>query len=157
VPARAGTGLSPSSRESIFGRKLGGCFDAKTSGVKKTWGLRGSVLTCLTTHRTAYVLTGYDAAGHIAEEVKGASLASARGIFWSCAVSALFGFVRPVLSISLSESPVVLLTHTVDVHSPCSWSSSSVPPTWRPSSAWLRPSPSSSSTTSPSDTVVRSS
>lgn len=42
---------------------------------------------------TGYVITGFDAAGHIAEETKNASLAAARGIFWSAAVTSILGFV----------------------------------------------------------------
>ena len=40
---------------------------------------------------TSGVLTGFDASGHVAEETKNASLTAARGIFWSCAISALLG------------------------------------------------------------------
>lgn len=42
---------------------------------------------------TGYVLTGFDASGHIAEETKNASLVAARGIFWSVTASAILGFV----------------------------------------------------------------
>lgn len=42
---------------------------------------------------TGYVLTGFDASGHVAEETKNASLSAARGVFWSCAISAVLGFV----------------------------------------------------------------
>ena len=41
---------------------------------------------------TSGVLTGWDASGHIAEETKNASLASARGMFWSCVASAVLAF-----------------------------------------------------------------
>ena len=33
--------------------------------------------------------------GHIAEETKNASIMSARGMFWSCAVSGFMAFVSP--------------------------------------------------------------
>ena len=42
---------------------------------------------------TSGVLTGFDASGHIAEETQDASLASARGMFWSCTASALLSLV----------------------------------------------------------------
>ncbi|GAA5955471.1 hypothetical protein JCM8115_006764 [Rhodotorula mucilaginosa] len=41
---------------------------------------------------TSGVLTGWDASGHIAEETKNASVASARGMFWSCVASAVLAF-----------------------------------------------------------------
>lgn len=40
---------------------------------------------------TSGVLTGFDAAGHVAEETKNASVTAARGIFWSCFISAALG------------------------------------------------------------------
>ncbi|GAA5869803.1 hypothetical protein JCM1840_007641 [Sporobolomyces johnsonii] len=54
---------------------------------------------------TSGVVTGWDASGHIAEETKNASVASARGMFWSCAASGilaipliiLFSFCSPDL------------------------------------------------------------
>lgn len=46
---------------------------------------------------TSSVLTGFDASGHIAEETQDASLASARGIFWSAAISSMIAFVSLVL------------------------------------------------------------
>ncbi|GAA5889539.1 hypothetical protein JCM8208_001054 [Rhodotorula glutinis] len=52
---------------------------------------------------TSGVLTGWDASGHIAEETKNASLASARGMFWSCAISGLLAF--PLLILFLFCSP----------------------------------------------------
>lgn len=68
---------------------------------------------CLSFLSTAYVLTGFDAAGellrlgaqrrlsltwrllftaHIAEETKNPSLTAARGVFWSCVSSAVLAF-----------------------------------------------------------------
>ncbi|GAA6046327.1 hypothetical protein JCM3770_004865 [Rhodotorula araucariae] len=52
---------------------------------------------------TSGVLTGWDASGHIAEETKNASLASARGMFWSCALSGILAF--PLLILFLFCSP----------------------------------------------------
>ncbi|BGP39083.1 hypothetical protein JCM10449v2_003021 [Rhodotorula kratochvilovae] len=52
---------------------------------------------------TSGVLTGWDASGHIAEETKNASLASARGMFWSCALSGIMAF--PLLILFLFCSP----------------------------------------------------
>lgn len=40
---------------------------------------------------TSGVLTGFDASGHVAEETKNASLTAARGVFWSCVISAVLG------------------------------------------------------------------
>ncbi|GAA5971787.1 hypothetical protein JCM11641_001512 [Rhodosporidiobolus odoratus] len=52
---------------------------------------------------TSGVLTGWDASGHIAEETKNASLASARGMFWSCVASGVLAF--PLLILFLFCSP----------------------------------------------------
>lgn len=52
---------------------------------------------------TSGVLTGFDASGHVAEETKNASLAAARGIFWSCAISAILG--TPIIFLYLACSP----------------------------------------------------
>lgn len=52
---------------------------------------------------TSSVLTGFDASGHIAEETQDASLASARGIFWSAAISSMIAF--PLLILFLFCSP----------------------------------------------------
>lgn len=52
---------------------------------------------------TAYVITGFDAAAHVADEVKNPSLAAARGVFWSAAVTAIAGF--PLLLLLLFTSP----------------------------------------------------
>lgn len=52
---------------------------------------------------TQYVLIGFDAAAHIAEETKNPSLAAARGVFWSCAFSAVLGF-RECRKIKTCES-----------------------------------------------------
>jgi len=54
-------------------------------------------------YSTSGTLTGFDAAGHIAEETQNASLASARGMFWSCAMSGLIGW--PLLILFLFCSP----------------------------------------------------
>ncbi|POY74129.1 hypothetical protein BMF94_2941 [Rhodotorula taiwanensis] len=54
---------------------------------------------------TSGVLTGWDASGHIAEETKNASLASARGMFWSCVASGVLAF--PLLLLFLFCSPNV--------------------------------------------------
>jgi len=52
---------------------------------------------------TSGILTGFDAAGHVSEEVQGASLRSARGIFWSCVATAAGAF--PTLIVFLFCSP----------------------------------------------------
>lgn len=52
---------------------------------------------------TSGVLTGFDASGHVAEETKNASLTAARGIFWSCAISAALG--TPIIFLFLVCSP----------------------------------------------------
>lgn len=52
---------------------------------------------------TSGVLTGFDASGHVAEETKNASLTAARGIFWSCAISALLG--TPIIFLYLVCTP----------------------------------------------------
>ncbi|GAA5854683.1 hypothetical protein JCM8547_004938 [Rhodosporidiobolus lusitaniae] len=58
---------------------------------------------CLSFLATSGVLTGWDASGHIAEETKNASLASARGMFWSCVASGVLAF--PLLILFLFCSP----------------------------------------------------
>ncbi|BGP15065.1 hypothetical protein JCM10213v2_003020 [Rhodosporidiobolus nylandii] len=58
---------------------------------------------CLAYLSTSGVLTGWDASGHIAEETKNASLASARGMFWSCVASGVLAF--PLLILFLFCSP----------------------------------------------------
>ncbi|KIO16971.1 hypothetical protein M407DRAFT_33378 [Tulasnella calospora MUT 4182] len=45
----------------------------------------------------AWTLTGFDAAGHIAEETKNASVIAAKGIFASAVATGCFGFVTTVL------------------------------------------------------------
>ncbi|KAF7555255.1 hypothetical protein G7Z17_g2268 [Cylindrodendrum hubeiense] len=50
---------------------------------------------CLSYLATAGILIGFDASGHVAEETKNASVAAARGIFWSTIASGLGGFVVP--------------------------------------------------------------
>ncbi|KAK4057896.1 hypothetical protein OIO90_001115 [Microbotryomycetes sp. JL221] len=52
---------------------------------------------------TSGVLTGWDAAGHIAEETKNASLQTARGIFWSATGAGILAF--PLLLLFLFCSP----------------------------------------------------
>ncbi|KAK4055572.1 hypothetical protein OIV83_000118 [Microbotryomycetes sp. JL201] len=52
---------------------------------------------------TAYVITGFDAAAHVSDEVQNPSLAAARGVFWSAATTAVLGF--PLLLILLFCSP----------------------------------------------------
>lgn len=59
---------------------------------------------------TSGVLTGFDAAGHIAEETRNASKNSARGIFWSAATSALLAFPLLILFMFCSPSLDVLFT-----------------------------------------------
>ncbi|GAA6004580.1 hypothetical protein JCM11491_002157 [Sporobolomyces phaffii] len=63
---------------------------------------------------TSGVLTGWDASGHIAEETKNASVASARGMFWACAVSGFMAF--PLLILFLFCSPS--LDNLFDIYSP---------------------------------------
>ncbi|TDL29015.1 hypothetical protein BD410DRAFT_810858 [Rickenella mellea] len=46
---------------------------------------------------TAGTLTGFDAAGHIAEETKNASVVAARGIFSSAIATGVFGFITAIL------------------------------------------------------------
>ncbi|KAL6410599.1 amino acid transporter [Ilyonectria robusta] len=52
---------------------------------------------CLSYLATAGILIGFDASGHVAEETKNASVAAARGIFWSTIASGLGGFVVVIL------------------------------------------------------------
>ncbi|RMZ84346.1 hypothetical protein DV738_g567, partial [Chaetothyriales sp. CBS 135597] len=52
---------------------------------------------CLSYLATAGILIGFDASGHVAEETKNASVAAARGIFWSTIVSGLGGFAAVIL------------------------------------------------------------
>lgn len=52
---------------------------------------------CLSYLATAGILIGFDASGHVAEETKNASVAAARGIFWSTVVSGLGGFAVVIL------------------------------------------------------------
>ncbi|EPE07888.1 amino acid transporter [Ophiostoma piceae UAMH 11346] len=52
---------------------------------------------CLSYLATAGILIGFDASGHVAEETKNASVAAARGIFWSTVVSGIGGFIVVVL------------------------------------------------------------
>ncbi|KAF4497068.1 amino-acid permease [Fusarium agapanthi] len=52
---------------------------------------------CLSYLATAGILIGFDASGHVAEETKNASVAAARGIFWSTVVSGIGGFFVVIL------------------------------------------------------------
>ncbi|KAM0491775.1 hypothetical protein ACHAP8_010405 [Fusarium lateritium] len=52
---------------------------------------------CLSYLATAGILIGFDASGHVAEETKNASVAAARGIFWSTVVSGIGGFAVVIL------------------------------------------------------------
>ncbi|KHN93759.1 Amino acid/polyamine transporter I [Metarhizium album ARSEF 1941] len=52
---------------------------------------------CLSYLATAGVLIGFDASGHVAEETRNASVAAARGIFWSTVVSGIGGFAVVIL------------------------------------------------------------
>ncbi|EWZ36315.1 hypothetical protein FOCG_17046 [Fusarium oxysporum f. sp. radicis-lycopersici 26381] len=52
---------------------------------------------CLSYLATAGILIGFDASGHVAEETKNASVAAARGIFWSTVVSGIGGFAVIIL------------------------------------------------------------
>lgn len=70
---------------------------------------------------TSGVLTGFDAAGHVAEETKNASVTAARGIFWSCFISAVLG------------TPIIFLYLACSVSSDISCS------TWRGLSLIARP------------------
>lgn len=74
------------------------------TGAGKSWNWILSYMS------TCAVLTGFDAAGHIAEETKDASRNSAKGIFWSAAVSALVAFPLIILFLFCSPSMDVLFT-----------------------------------------------
>ncbi|KAM0188237.1 hypothetical protein ACHAPI_010726 [Fusarium lateritium] len=52
---------------------------------------------CLSYLATAGILIGFDASGHVAEETQNASVAAARGIFWSTVVSGIGGFFVVIL------------------------------------------------------------
>ncbi|GKT44544.1 thiol protease [Colletotrichum spaethianum] len=52
---------------------------------------------CLSYLATAGILIGFDASGHVAEETKNASVAAARGIFWSTVTSGIGGFIVVIL------------------------------------------------------------
>ncbi|ORY30174.1 amino acid/polyamine transporter I [Naematelia encephala] len=51
----------------------------------------------LSFYYAGYVACGYDAAGHIAEETKNASLTAARGIFWSAFAAAVCSLIATTL------------------------------------------------------------
>lgn len=59
-------------------------------------GASDSIAWVLSFLSTSGILTGFDAAGHVAEETKDASLVAARGIFWSAVATSLIAFVRPL-------------------------------------------------------------
>lgn len=65
---------------------------------------------------TSGVLTGFDASGHVAEETKNASLSAARGIFWSCFVSAVLG--TPIVFLFLVCSPSIDSLFLLDAPQP---------------------------------------
>lgn len=46
---------------------------------------------CLSYLATAGILIGFDAAGHVAEEVKNAAITAAQGVSWSTAISGIMG------------------------------------------------------------------
>ncbi|KAI7782222.1 amino acid transporter [Diaporthe eres] len=52
---------------------------------------------CLSYVATAGILIEFDASGHVAEETKNASVAAARGIFWSTVTSGIGGFIVVIL------------------------------------------------------------
>lgn len=60
---------------------------------------------CLSYLATAGILIGFDASGHVAEETKNASVAAARGIFWSTVISGLGGFAAVILFLFCVVSP----------------------------------------------------
>ncbi|KAK4057897.1 hypothetical protein OIO90_001116 [Microbotryomycetes sp. JL221] len=65
---------------------------------------------------TAYVITGFDAAAHVADEVKNPSLAAARGVFWSAATTAVLGF--PLLLLLLFASPDIEMLYELAAPQP---------------------------------------
>ncbi|KEI37553.1 uncharacterized protein L969DRAFT_52636, partial [Mixia osmundae IAM 14324] len=65
---------------------------------------------------TSGVMTGFDAAGHIAEETQGASFRAARGIFWGCAATGILAF--PVLILFLFCSPSLDVLFALDAPQP---------------------------------------
>ncbi|GAA98534.1 uncharacterized protein L969DRAFT_50109 [Mixia osmundae IAM 14324] len=65
---------------------------------------------------TSGVMTGFDAAGHIAEETQGASLRTARGLFWGCAATGILAF--PVLMLFLLCSPSLDVLFALDAPQP---------------------------------------
>ncbi|KAJ0331251.1 hypothetical protein COL5a_002788 [Colletotrichum fioriniae] len=62
---------------------------------------------CLSYLATAGILIGFDASGHVAEETKNASVAAARGIFWSTVVSGIGGFIVNTAIAILAASRLV--------------------------------------------------
>jgi amino acid transporter len=131
-------------------------------GVSKTYGFQsGSFFTtyqngtnaptgwnwCLSFLFTSGVLTGFDAAGHVAEETKNASVAAARGVFWSCVASGVLGTPVVFLFLACSVGTALLPNRHSHERSPASTRCTASP----------RPSPSCSSTPLPSVEAVRSS
>ncbi|KAG8853150.1 hypothetical protein FRB96_008402 [Tulasnella sp. 330] len=94
-------------------------------GASKTYGLRTGRDALLTTFNgtgappgwnwmlsflfTSSVLTGFDAAGHIAEETKNASAIAARSIFRSAVVTAAGGFITTIVLLFCMPDIVTLL------------------------------------------------
>ncbi|KTW27073.1 hypothetical protein T552_04167 [Pneumocystis carinii B80] len=71
---------------------------------------------CLSFLSTSGVLIGFDAPGHLAEETKNASLATARSIFTSVLVTGLFGI--PVVFLFIFCSPKLDVLFSLDVPQP---------------------------------------
>ncbi|CCA75707.1 hypothetical protein PIIN_09697 [Serendipita indica DSM 11827] len=93
-------------------------------GASKTYGLRSTHDAFMTTYNgtgappawnwilsflfTAGTLTGFDAAGHIAEETKNASIVAARGIFTSAVATGICGFLTMIVFLYCTPSFDVL-------------------------------------------------
>lgn len=77
---------------------------------------------CLSYLATAGILIGFDASGHVAEETKNASVAAARGIFWSTVTSGIGGFIVVILFLFCVVSHVHpdshVLSFNISVHQP---------------------------------------
>lgn len=94
-------------------------------GTANTWGFRSAHEAFMTTYNgtgapsgwnwclsylaTAGILIGFDASGHVAEETKNASVAAARGIFWSTVASGVGGLATIILFLfcAVSSPPLV--------------------------------------------------
>ncbi|KAG9055362.1 hypothetical protein FS842_002427 [Serendipita sp. 407] len=93
-------------------------------GASKTYGLRSTHDAFMTTYNgtgappawnwilsflfTAGTLTGFDAAGHIAEETKNASVIAARGLFTSAIATGICGFLTMIVFLYCTPSFDVL-------------------------------------------------